>query len=100
MSYADAFAAAPAIAQDAVVWTGDPELLVAGMPWRWKDLRPPEEGRPTTTWHQAAVRSLRWSGRLELATSEPAVNGSPGAPNAYRIRDVGGSAFMVVTSSG
>jgi len=49
MSYADAFAAALAIAEDAIVWTGDPELLVAGMPWRWKDLRPPQEGRLATT---------------------------------------------------
>ena len=49
MAYAHAFAAALAIAHDAVVWTGDPELLVAGMPWRWKDLRPPQESRPATT---------------------------------------------------
>lgn len=46
MAYADAFAAALAVAQDAVVWTGDPELLVEGTPWRWKDLRPPEEALP------------------------------------------------------
>lgn len=38
MSYADAFAAALAVAQEAVLWTGDPELLVKGVPWRWKDL--------------------------------------------------------------
>jgi predicted nucleic acid-binding protein len=49
MSYADAFAAALAIAHDAVVWTGDPELLVSGTPWRWKDLRPPQERRPAAT---------------------------------------------------
>ena len=46
MVYADAFAAALANAQDAVVGTGDPELLVEGTPWRWKDLRPPEKGLP------------------------------------------------------
>ena len=39
MSYADAFAAATAIAYDAELWTGDPELLVPGAPWRWRDLR-------------------------------------------------------------
>lgn len=39
MSYADAFAAATALAHDAVLWTGDPELLVRGAPWRWNDLR-------------------------------------------------------------
>lgn len=39
MAYADAFTAALAIAQDAELWTGDPELLVDGAPWRWKDLR-------------------------------------------------------------
>lgn len=40
MSFPDAFAAALAIAQGAVLWTGDPELLLNGAPWRWKDLRP------------------------------------------------------------
>lgn len=39
MSYADAFAAAQAMALDAEFWTGDPELLVKDSPWRWKDLR-------------------------------------------------------------
>lgn len=39
MAYADAFAAATAIAHDAVLWTGDPELLVASSPWQWRDLR-------------------------------------------------------------
>lgn len=39
MAYADAFAAATAIACGAVLWTGDPELLVASSPWRWEDLR-------------------------------------------------------------
>jgi predicted nucleic acid-binding protein len=39
MAYADAFAAALAVAQSAVLWTGDPELLADGAPWRWKDLR-------------------------------------------------------------
>ena len=40
MAYADAFAAALAIAQDAVLWTGDPELLVNRAVWQWRDLRP------------------------------------------------------------
>lgn len=39
LSYADAFAAATAVAYDATLWTGDPELLVKGSPWDWKDLR-------------------------------------------------------------
>jgi len=39
MSYADAFAAATALAHDAELWTGDPELLAAGVPWRTVDLR-------------------------------------------------------------
>jgi len=37
--YVDAYAAATAIAHDAVLMTGDPDLLVAGAPWRWEDLR-------------------------------------------------------------
>lgn len=39
MAYADAFAAATAMAHGATLWTGDPELLVVGAPWRWRDLR-------------------------------------------------------------
>lgn len=39
MAYADAFGAALAIAEEATLWTGDPELLVDGAPWQWKDLR-------------------------------------------------------------
>jgi ribonuclease VapC len=39
MAYADAFGAATAIAHDATLWTGDPELLLARAPWRWRDLR-------------------------------------------------------------
>lgn len=39
MAYADAFAAALAMACDREVWTGDPELIVEGSPWRWMDLR-------------------------------------------------------------
>lgn len=39
MAYADAFAAALTIAQDATLWTGDPELLLADAAWRWRDLR-------------------------------------------------------------
>lgn len=38
LAYADAFAAATAIAHDATLLTGDPELLVAASPWRWEDL--------------------------------------------------------------
>lgn len=39
MAYADAFAAALARAHDVELWTGDPELLIDGAPWRWRDLR-------------------------------------------------------------
>ncbi|MBV6508913.1 MAG: tRNA(fMet)-specific endonuclease VapC [Acidimicrobiales bacterium] len=39
MAYADAFGAALAIAEGATLWTGDPELLMDGSPWRWHDLR-------------------------------------------------------------
>jgi len=39
MSYADAFAAALTVAGNATLWTGDPELLVEGSSWRWRDLR-------------------------------------------------------------
>jgi predicted nucleic acid-binding protein len=39
MSYADAFAAALAVAQGAELWTGDPELLIDGAAWWWRDLR-------------------------------------------------------------
>lgn len=39
MAYADAFAAALAVARDATLWTGDPELLVDRSAWRWRDLR-------------------------------------------------------------
>lgn len=39
MSYADAFAAALAVAQGAELWTGDRELLIDGAAWRWRDLR-------------------------------------------------------------
>lgn len=39
MAYADAFGAALSIAQDATLWTGDPELLVKDSPWHWRDLR-------------------------------------------------------------
>jgi predicted nucleic acid-binding protein len=39
LSYADAFAAATAVAHDAELWTGDPELLIADADWRWLDLR-------------------------------------------------------------
>jgi predicted nucleic acid-binding protein len=39
MAYADAFAAATALAHDATLWTGDPELLRPDSTWRWNDLR-------------------------------------------------------------
>ena len=39
MTYADAFAAALTVAQDAALWTGDPELLIEDSAWRWRDLR-------------------------------------------------------------
>lgn len=39
MAYADAFAAALAVAHDATLWTGDPELMIGGSSWHWRDLR-------------------------------------------------------------
>ena len=39
MAYADAFAAALAMTRDATLWTGDPELLIEGASWQWRDLR-------------------------------------------------------------
>lgn len=39
LAYADAFGAALAVAEGATLWTGDPELLVDGSPWRWRDMR-------------------------------------------------------------
>ncbi|MGH9164316.1 MAG: hypothetical protein ACRDZW_02235 [Acidimicrobiales bacterium] len=45
LAYAGAFAVATAMAADAELWTGDPELLVPGAPWRWRDLRGPQPGR-------------------------------------------------------
>jgi predicted nucleic acid-binding protein len=39
MAYADAFAAATAMRHDGQLWTGDPELLITGAPWRVLDLR-------------------------------------------------------------
>ena len=38
MAYADAFAAATALAHRATLLTGDPELLLAGAPWAHEDL--------------------------------------------------------------
>lgn len=50
MAYADAFAAALALARDATLWTGDPELLLDGAAWRWRDLRThPTSARATVT---------------------------------------------------
>jgi predicted nucleic acid-binding protein len=42
MAFADAFGAALAVAERATLWTGDPELLVAGAAWQWRDLRDPD----------------------------------------------------------
>jgi predicted nucleic acid-binding protein len=39
IAYADAFAAATAIAHGAALLTGDPQLLIEDAPWRWEDLR-------------------------------------------------------------
>ena len=39
MAFADAFGAALAVEEAAVLWTGDPELLIQGSTWRWRDLR-------------------------------------------------------------
>lgn len=39
LSYADAFAAATALAHEATLLTGDPELLTADGAWRHEDLR-------------------------------------------------------------
>lgn len=39
MAYADAFGAALSIAEEATLWTGDPELVLDGAPWQWRDLR-------------------------------------------------------------
>lgn len=39
LSYADAFAAATAVACKGMLLTGDPELLAPDVPWRAEDLR-------------------------------------------------------------
>ena len=39
MAYADAFAAATAVSHRFTLWTGDPELLLPGAAWEWRDLR-------------------------------------------------------------
>lgn len=39
MSFADAFGASLAVAEGADLWTGDPELLIDGSAWGWRDLR-------------------------------------------------------------
>ena len=43
LSYADAFAVATALAHDAVLLTGDPEILEAIPSWTTEDLRPRSE---------------------------------------------------------
>ena len=40
LSYADAFAVATALAHDAVLVTGDPEILTSDTAWQTEDLRP------------------------------------------------------------
>jgi len=40
LAYADAFALATAAAHDAVLWTGDPEILEGDPGWSTLDLRP------------------------------------------------------------
>ena len=40
ISLGDGFAAATALHHDAELWTGDPELVFVGSPWRSRDLRP------------------------------------------------------------
>ena len=40
LSYADAFAVATALAHDAVLVTGDPEILTSDTAWQIEDLRP------------------------------------------------------------
>jgi predicted nucleic acid-binding protein len=44
MAYADAFAAATALAHGAALWTGDPELLLEDAPWNYEDLRVANRG--------------------------------------------------------
>ena len=39
IAHGDAFGAALAITEDATPWTGDPELLIEGSRWHWRDLR-------------------------------------------------------------
>ena len=39
IAYAAAFAAATAIAHDATLWTGDPDLLIGNAPWACHNLR-------------------------------------------------------------
>lgn len=43
LAYADAFAAATALAHDATLLTGDPELLTSAEIWRVEDLRRPSK---------------------------------------------------------
>lgn len=43
LAYADAFAAATALAHDAALLTGDPELLASAATWRVEDLRSPSK---------------------------------------------------------
>ncbi len=42
MAFADAFGAALAMTEQASLWTGDPELLVTGASWQWRDIRTTE----------------------------------------------------------
>lgn len=62
MSMADSFAAATAMAHDAVLWTGDPELLCSYRLWKVLDLRPQPHPAP------AALRARAECGRAEAAS--------------------------------
>ncbi len=53
MSLGDSYAAASAMSNDAVLWTGDAELLFAGCPWKINDLR----DEITLQHHEAAIKT-------------------------------------------
>lgn len=64
MAYADAFAAATAIGRNATLWTGDPELLVDGAPWAWRDMRQAYTDRSA-----AGQRRRPWASRATSTAS-------------------------------
>jgi len=65
MAYADAFAAATAMAHDATLWTGDPELLLTGAAWLWRDLR------------SSSTSSMGSARRQRASIAGVAVSGAP-----------------------